>query len=246
MKTSLVLTLVLALSGCALVPAGSGPAGGFRQALPPVFQADMPTSLARLAARPDKKELDAKQKQVRACMQARFSGGAQDTGPQVLDGPAGQVLNAYRRYWTAVLMRTATPEQAESGLSTDLAPWSAAGSKGLDAQEESVSGLLKSQGLFVLGGMTPPLRELMVWRRQASQAQAVELPGGRLDVTVTLLDDFVSLGWATWATCDKSHTGGRATEGGIMVVAPAWNLDSEPYRVSLLAHEAQHFSDCRR
>lgn len=177
MKTSLVVTLVLALSGCALVPAGSGPAGGFRQALPPAFQADMPTSLARLAARPDK-ELDAKQKQVRACMQARFSGGAQDTGPQVLDGPAGQVLNAYRRYWTAVLMRTAAPEQAESSLSADLAPWSAAGSKGLDAQEESVSGLLKSQGLFVLGGMTPPLRELMVWRRQASQAQAVELPGG--------------------------------------------------------------------
>jgi hypothetical protein len=94
--------------------------------------------------------------------------------------------------------------------------------------------------------MTPPLRELMVWRRETSQAQGVELPGGRIDVKVTLLDDFVSLGWAAWATCDKSHTGGWATEDGIMVVAPAWNLDSEPYRVSLLAHEAQHFSDYRR
>ncbi len=91
-----------------------------------------------------------------------------------------------------------------------------------------------------------PLHELMLWREQTHSVRTVALPGGDIEVKVTALDGFASLGWAAWATCDRSHTGGWATADGIMVVAPAWDLRSEAYTISLLAHEAQHFSDYRR
>jgi hypothetical protein len=99
--------------------------------------------------------------------------------------------------------------------------------------------------LHALGGVTAPLHEFMLWRQQTTQRETIALVDGTVDIQVTLLDGFVSLGWAAWGTCERSHTGGWATSDGIMVVAPAWKLDSEDYLVSLQAHEAQHFSDYR-
>jgi hypothetical protein len=113
-------------------------------------------------------------------------------------------------------------------------------------QTEAARVLVERQGLHALGGVTAPLHELMVWRKQTSHSETVSLPEGSVHVTVTLLDDFVSLGWLAYATCDRHHTGGWATSEGLMVVAPSWDFTSEDYRISLLAHEAQHFADYRR
>jgi hypothetical protein len=115
---------------------------------------------------------------------------------------------------------------------------------GIEAQTEEAVRVAERHGLYALGGVTAPLHEFMLWRRQTTQ-QTVALLGGAIEIQVTLLDDFVSLGWAAWGTCERSYTGGWATADGIMVVAPAWKLDSEDYLVSLRAHEAQHFSDYR-
>jgi len=214
--------------------------------LAPVFQADMPTALERLAALPDG-ALSDKQRRVRDCIVTRFgSGTAPVAAPETLPVPAGEVLAAYRRYWTVSLMRTATAEQAEATLSAELAPFAGADAHDLEAREVGAARAIEAQGLFVLGGVTPPLQEFMLWRKQTAAMQTVALPGGSIDVRVTLLDDFASFGWAAWGTCDAAHTGGWATADGIMVVAPSWDLTSESYRISLLAHESQHFSDYRR
>jgi hypothetical protein len=242
---------VLALGGCSTLPAQNAPTMDFNAALAPVFEGDMPSTLARLAALPER-DMNARQLALRTCMQARFGGAAADRGRgplPALTSLAGDVLASYRRYWTAALQRTSTAEAAEASLLSELEGLSGTPRLGPEARAESparLAELLEAQGLFVLGGVTPPLREFMLWRQQTRQVTHIELPGGAIDVAVTLLDDFVSLGWAAWATCDKSHTGGWATADGIMVVRPAWDLDSESYRISLLAHEAQHFSDYRR
>jgi hypothetical protein len=221
----------------------------FTAALAPVFQGDLQTSLHRLAALPAQ-GLDAKQQRTRSCMLARHS-DSNVVPDEYLPAPAPAALKAFRHYWTSVLLKQASIEQAEAELSRALTPLLAdagksSGVRDLDALVEAVAATIESRGLFVLGGVTPPLRELMLWRRQTPTRETVTLPDGAVDVQVTLLGDFASLGWAAWATCDHSHAAGWTTSEGIMVVTPAWKLDSEEYRVSLLSHEAQHFGDYKR
>ncbi len=229
----------------------------FGLALAPVFEADLPAALRRLSALPES-ALDEKQRSVRERVLRRFAGG--DPGPDTERGLEGlpqrvaAIVRAYRHYWSTALMRRLTTEQAESQLSAMLAgalagvqaPSISPPTQDLDALADAAKALLESHTLYVLGGVTAPLRELMVWRAQQSALQTIALPGGTVDVKVTLIDDFISVGWAAWATCDHRHTGGWAVADGIMVVRTAWQLDSEDYRISLLAHEAQHFSDYQR
>jgi hypothetical protein len=218
----------------------------FNRALAPVFAGDMPATLSRLSALAEE-GLTPKDRAVRACIRARFAGTAADDPREAAwPEPVRAVLGAYRRYWSASLMKRVAPEEAQARLSADLAPWAGPAATDLTARAEAVRGVMAAQGFQSLGGVTPPLHELMLWRRQRTTAERVPLPDGDIDVKVTLLDDFASLGWAAWGTCDSRHTGGWTTDEGIMVVAPAWKLDSEAYRISLLAHEAQHFSDRAR
>jgi hypothetical protein len=239
------ITVLLVSGSCAHGAADKAADGSAAQALTPVFQADMPTSLERLAALPDH-ALPDRQRRTRDCIVARFRGPTATAAPESQPAPAGDVLAAYRRYWTASLMHAATPEQAEARLSPELAPFAGSDAHDLEACEAGAAAAIEAKGLFVLGGLTRPLQEFMLWRKQGGGMRTVELPGGRIDVRVTLLDDFASLGWAAWATCDAAHTGGWTTADGVMVVAPSGDLASEDCRISLLAHEAQHFSDYRR
>jgi hypothetical protein len=245
MKTSVfVLVLAIAPAACSPAMADSDAAAQFGRAFSPVFELDMPTTLARLKAI-DSSSLNPEQARVRACVLARFGSDAIEDADSSVPAPANAVLTAYRRYWTALLMRRLSPVEAETTLSSDLAVVLGTSKGDLQSRSQDVARLLSSQGLYVLGGITPPLHELMIWRRQTMKSETVALPSGTFEAHLALLDDFVSLGWVAWASCDRSHTGGWAQEGGFAVVVPGWKLDSEEYRVSLVAHEGQHLSDYR-
>lgn len=242
---SLALALaMIGLAGCAPMRHESPANADFGRALAPIGQADMPEALARLAALRDE-ALSASQKQARDCIVARFAPQAGLPEDSDLPPPVAAALRAYRRYWTAVLARRAPADKALAELSAELGALTGMAGGGIDARAKATVRLIERHGLHALGGVTPPLHELMLWRSQARQRETVALPGGSFDVTVFLLDGFASLGWAGWASCERSHTGGWTTSEGIMVVAPAWDRASEDYRVSLLAHEAQHFRDKR-
>jgi hypothetical protein len=245
MRFVFVLATAVWVVACASTSSTINPSASFDHALAPVFAADMPEALARLAALPDG-AFDPAQRRVRDCMQARFAHGPSPASVEPVPGLAGEVLEAYRHYWTTLLMKRATPAQAEAVLFDSLARWDSSRASDFDARADGVRRALESQGWHALGGMTTPLHELMLWRRQTSNLRTATLPGGDIELEVSVLDGFASLGWAAWATCDHSHTGGWATADGIMVVAPAWDLHSEAFKISLLAHEAQHFRDYRR
>jgi hypothetical protein len=100
--------------------------------------------------------------------------------------------------------------------------------------------------MHALFGVTAPLREFMLWRAQYEQTYDVDLPEGRQAVHVVMLDGFVSLGWLGYASCDYWHSGGWATPEKLFAVRSAYDLQSESFRISYLAHEGQHFSDYRR
>jgi len=66
-------------------------------------------------------------------------------------------------------------------------------------------------------------------------------------LTVMLLDDFKSLGWGAYATCERAATGGWATDEALFAVVPRYqSLDAEEFRVTFLGHEGQHFADKAR
>jgi len=229
------------------VLAGVARADDFSAALGPVFQGDLPQTLARLKALPDA-SLSARTRPERDCIAARFAladPAAAATDPR-LPPDLAAVLRAYRRYWTASLMHTRTVAEAEAALSEDLGRLLPDAPAGLDARTDASLAFAEKRGWHALGGLTAPLHEFMLWKEQTTRREDVALPGGNVAVTVSMLDGFASLGWGAWATCDVAHTGGWATSESLMVVVPGWDLSSERYRVSLLAHESQHFADYPR
>ena len=217
------------------------------EALGPIFQGDLPQTLARLKALPDD-SLTAKTRPVRDCIVARF-GGASPAAVAVdprLPADLAAVLQAYRHYWTAALLHRMTLADADAALSDDLGRLLPDAPAGLDSRAAQAVALAEKRGWHALGGVTAPLHEYLLWKDQATQREEVALPGGTVTVSVSMLDGFASLGWGAWGSCEIAHTGGWATPQGLMVVVPGWDLAGERYRVSLLDHESQHFADYPR
>ena len=252
-KCLAALAIAALLTACAVpptMPPASTPSTSpeLQQAIGAALSADMPRTMSLLGAMKTDGLTDT-QRQVRECILQRFS---QDEAPPLPENAvpptARPILAAYRSYWHGVLMKRVPTEEAQvrllAALNAALPPTTAASAASLDTRSEDARAFLDTQGVHALAGVTSPLYELMVWRRQTVEKQHVELPdGAAIGVNVLLLDDFASLGWAAYATCDRIHTGGWATPEGIHVVVPSWKLDSEAYRISLLAHESQHYAD---
>jgi hypothetical protein len=57
------------------------------------------------------------------------------------------------------------------------------------------------------------------------------------------MDDFITLGWEEFATLEMHYPGGWATPQELYCVKSAYDLKSELFLVSYLAHESRHFAD---
>lgn len=193
--------------------------------------------------------LDAKEAARAKCIRDALLAPPRD---EALPPLSNGVLLAYRSYWQDSMMRRVTREESESRLKSRLdailAQWNIAGSPSdsLDAASVGAKRAVEKDGLFALTGVTAPYFELAIWRVQKERMYAVQLHDRRVQTRVVFLDDFVSFGWAGFATCNRAHTGGWATPTALFAVRSAYDFDSENFRVSYLAHEARHFSDYRR
>lgn len=190
----------------------------------------------------------------RACMFARFDRNApprllDDTG----DAFVSEVLRLYRDYWWHALKAPERREPLAGQLLASLkaligAP--AADAADFDALEPILDAQLLARGYHAQTGRTPPLRELMLWRKQDSRRYKVQLPEGPHDVQAELLDDFASLGWSAYGRCERGSAGGWATADKLYAIVPAYDkhggLESEGFRVVFLGHETQHFADQNR
>lgn len=187
----------------------------------------------------------------RRCMLQRF--GPDATPPARPDGDdpfLSEVLGLYRTYWWHALMFPAARDrysgELQRGLSTLLgvpdviSDW--------DALDERVARELRARGYYSQLGNTPPLRELMIWRKQDSSVREVRLPERMYPVQLEVLNDFVTRGWSSYARCERRSNGGWATDERVYAVGPAFpqGLDSEAFRASLLGHETQHFADLQQ
>lgn len=190
----------------------------------------------------------------RACMLERFDRALPPTPVLTAEDPfAARVLAIYQDYWWQALAapsrRAGFDAQLERDLRTVLGERGRAAND-LDAIETVLDAQLLARGYHAQLGRTPPLRELMLWRKQDTREYRVDLPEGPQTVQVELLDDFVSRGWSSYARCARGSAGGWATDQALYAVVPSYTKDgglaSEAFRVVFLGHETQHFADQNR
>ena len=209
---------------------------------------DMARALAILDSI-DVSTLSPKDSTARECLKATFS-----RPPELEDLPprSRRILNAYRIYWQDAMLHRATIAEAEHGLLDSLraalgvASGDTSRAANLDDASEQARVVIEGEGLHALAGITRPFYELMIWRTSRPTTYRVKLPERTIGVNVVFLDDFVSLGWAGYATCGRAHTGGWAGSDSLYALQAAYDTTSENFRVSYLAHEGRHFSDYKR
>jgi len=165
-----------------------------------------------------------------------------------------QILQAFHNYWRQCLVQRFAPEDGpeflynrlrlSTGLDEDHSSFS---QEKLDILSDKLKVELAKLGIKSLWGRVLPHYEFMAWRREEESQTIVCLPGDEVvEVPITYLDDFVSLGWTGFATFDKIHNGGWATRERVFCVLPYYDLTSERFKVSLLAHEGRHFADYKK
>ncbi|GAB1594705.1 hypothetical protein [Lysobacter claricitrinus] len=215
-----------------------------------MLDGDAPRALAALAAVPDA-QWSGKDADYRHCLQQRFDTTPPQASTSISDPLARDVLAIYQRYWWSALREPAKRTDADAVLLADLRKrigTDAAKATTLDDLDPIVERDLAARGWHVLQGVTPPLRELMLWQRQQTRQFVVPLPDGAQPVDVDLLDGFASYGWSSFARCDRGSNGGWTTDTRLFAVLPLYDggVDGEDFRVVFLAHEAQHFADKHR
>ena len=197
----------------------------------------------------DATQLSAGDASIRTCMIGRL--GARQAAPaSVADPLVAAVLRSYQEYWLRALRAEHPAAQNEAwllgALNRLVGGAGARQAADMGDLEGELEPLLLAHGYHALLGVTRPLRELMLWRSEVQARYQVTLPEGEQPVVVVFMDEFASLGWAGFATCDRHHSGGWTTPERLYAVRSAYDLDSEEFRVSYLAHEAQHFADSQR
>jgi hypothetical protein len=168
-----------------------------------------------------------------------------NASPLMLDAMA-----AYRDYWTRSMMGELGPTEAEARLTRAIRGVLATHGHPTDVPDAEVLGQLKerieAQGAHVLGGMTRPYLDLMLWTGQDSTRYEVELTDGVQPVDVIFLSDFLVKGWSHFATFGRAYTGGWATKEALYCLREDYDLESERFTVSYLKHEGRHFADYPR
>ncbi|MEO1244415.1 MAG: hypothetical protein AAFX56_01930 [Pseudomonadota bacterium] len=159
-----------------------------------------------------------------------------------------QLGELYQDYWRQALVEPDRRESLEDALGRDVRQLILEYLPSYPESSEDdvfnhVADAIGEHGYKAIGGRTPPLLELIVWRRNREAVVDVELTDGTHRIPITYQEDFLIRGWAHFATFGQSSAGGWATPEGLHCVADAYDLASENFLVSFLKHEARHFVD---
>ena len=189
---------------------------------------------------------------IRSCMIERFEAASPPPVSTDITEPfVRDVLKLYQDYWWQALRRpddrAALGVELETGLRGLLGP---AGTmpKDLDALEDAMEAELEKHGYHAQLGTVTPLHNAMLWRTQTSREFEVPLLDGPYRVRAELLDDFATIGWSQFGSCNKVANGGWATEEALYAVLPRYKegIEGESFQIVFLGHEGQHMADKNR
>ncbi len=160
-----------------------------------------------------------------------------------------QLVKTYQSYWIHTLTRKVEPEPAYIQLKQDLDELLLGFDLGGDEQGEIfdwVTSAVEDNGFHASISYTPPLHDLIVWKKEKREEFNVNLTDSEQIVSVVFMDDFASQGWAHFATLGMQSISGWAGHEELYCVMWAYEQSSEKFRVSYLQHEARHFADYRK
>lgn len=199
-------------------------------------------------------DLTAEDLKFKTDFEARFK-GASDTSemPQLNEPGIAALLSIFRNYWRTSLLDNNSTFERELGMKVSsflMKNYSPV--KGITISRDSlgvyVSRYIHSKGFFTTEKVdyTGRLIDLMIWKKQDTRVYDVRLSKHETQaVTVFLLTDFVTLGWMEYATLGEHHAGGWTTDDALYCVKKSYDLESEHFKISYLAHEGRHFADKR-
>ncbi|AXY73740.1 hypothetical protein D3H65_07010 [Paraflavitalea soli] len=199
------------------------------------------------------KKVSAKDAQFKEAFDRRFKYGVDSSDFLASKKSAiDPLLAIFHRYWRASLLDAST--KYESGFLSEVKEFlgnTVPGRKGQAIADDSVDAYfgqyIASKGLHATNGIgkTGRLYDLLVWRTEKDTTYSFAVNKDRLTVKVVFMDDFITLGWEEYATLGKLFPGGWATDEALFCVRKAYDLTSERFTISYLAHEGRHFDDYR-
>lgn len=162
------------------------------------------------------------------------------------------LLAIFHQYWRSSLLDASS--KYEPGFWSQIKAFlsnAVPARKGQSIVDDSVDvyfqQYIAGKGLHATNGIgkTGRLYDLLVWRTEKDTTYSFTVNKDRLTVKVVFMDDFITLGWEEYATLGKLYPGGWATDQALFCVRKAYDLTSERFTISYLAHEGRHFDDYR-
>jgi len=118
----------------------------------------------------------------RACMLNRFGSVGPEPAEQSFGDPwINSLATEYLAYWKTSLTRPEQREQAERELRSRVSKLlgrSLSDDRDFDAAEDEIRREALKRRFYILMGRTPPLRELMLWKKLTVEQRQVNLPWG--------------------------------------------------------------------
>ena len=194
--------------------------------------------------------LSPKDRQFATEFDSRFRSG-QDNSNYLASkrSPIDSLLQIYHAYWRTGLLDTQRnddttfTEKLVQFLKASYGP-----ARALTADPDSIDlyekGYLGTFGFHTTGfGKTGKFFDLLVWRKEEDTTYNFMMGTEKISAHVVFMDDFITLGWEEFATLEKYYPGGWATSDALYCVKKAYDLNSEQFLISYLAHESRHFAD---
>jgi len=195
--------------------------------------------------------LSKKDKVFKAKFELRFK-NATDSSPfiSVKEPDFQELLYIFRDYWRNSLLDST--QNFDAQLAREAILFLKNNFLGLENAEITrdsigsyLSQFIRSKGYFTTKAVqkTGTLYDLLIWKSQKDTTYFFSTKEEVLEIKVVMMKDFVTLGWEEYATLGRYYPGGWTTKNALYCVKDAYNLDSENFLISYLAHESRHFTD---
>lgn len=112
--------------------------------------------------------------------------------------------------------------------------------------EFKIKNIVEGEGYQYLGDTTAAWYGPYIWKETIPFVYHIELPDEHYDMTVNMMEGFVSRSWLDYLSFGKIGTGGWAKEEGqLYCVKECYidKMDTPSFQISYLKHEAQHAVD---
>lgn len=196
------------------------------------------------------------EKEFQKKFQSRFIESTEIFDYKTDDPSIVALVDMFHGYWKSVMIDNTPTEEADVIFKEKIAQFLYSKKYGtenisIDRLQQNpyqyINEFFKTKGVYSNAfGKTGHLYDLFLWKEETVFRYKVNLILDTVEVTVHLMDQFISTGWSHYTTFGRSYASGWANREALFCVMDAYDLDSEQYEVSYLTHEGQHFSDYKR